>query len=145
MIETQIRQFTRNHEISCFPYPRLTAIMKSLATHRQVLLISFQGELICYQRAGDETVPNCSGNIPDRSDFCVDRPLDYLLYVGKDGEPEDAFPLGPKRGLRATVQLARDRRLQALEYLGANPTVKMAACQGDCDDDGDCLVCAVLS
>jgi len=43
-------------------------------------------------------------------------------------------------GLRATAQPTHNRWLQALEYVGSNPTVKMAACQGDCDDDGDCLV-----
>ena len=51
------------------------------------MLFIFQGTLVCYQRYQEETVPGCSGLGEWRSDYCADRPTDYLFYVGSDLGP----------------------------------------------------------
>jgi len=42
-----------------------------------------QDSLVCYRREESETLPGCSGAIEGKN-YCVDRPPNYLLYVGDD-------------------------------------------------------------
>jgi len=46
-----------------------------------------QGSLVCYERDGFESVPNCLGEGTLGQNYCCDRPLDFLLWV--DREPNE--------------------------------------------------------
>eukprot|EP00581_Thalassiosira_minuscula_P013152 CAMPEP_0183729502 /NCGR_PEP_ID=MMETSP0737-20130205/30475_1 /TAXON_ID=385413 /ORGANISM="Thalassiosira miniscula, Strain CCMP1093" /LENGTH=487 /DNA_ID=CAMNT_0025961705 /DNA_START=130 /DNA_END=1590 /DNA_ORIENTATION=- len=47
-----------------------------------------EGSLLCFQRDRDETVPGCSGEGTDATDYCFDRRINYLY------SPQDKYPLG---------------------------------------------------
>jgi len=56
--------------------------------------------LFCYQRDANDIVPGCIGGAEDNSgtDFCFERPPNYLWKFGNNGVPESAFPLGECEG-----------------------------------------------
>ena len=45
-----------------------------------------QGDLICFQRTGDEIVPGCTGLTTDftTEDFCIPKPTNLLQNIGDE-------------------------------------------------------------
>lgn len=58
--------------------------------------------LICIERNGDEpevkTVFGCIGELQSTEDYCVVAPAGYLVLMGNNNSPADAFPLGECEG-----------------------------------------------
>ena len=70
-----------------FSHPLISLSLRYLLPFVRYLptLRTTQEDLVCYHRFGIESVPNCSGPGLDGKDYCVDRPPNYLFYVGNDG------------------------------------------------------------
>lgn len=50
--------------------------------------------LFCLQRANFEVVPGCAGGDFDQStDYCFQRPVNYLWRTGNNGSPVSAYPM----------------------------------------------------
>lgn len=66
------------------------------------------GLLMCFERAGTESVPGCSGSGQSGKDYCYDAGAtnNTLRIMGNNGSPAARYPLG--------------------------------MCKGDCDRDSDC-------
>lgn len=81
-----------------------------------------KGSLVCYFRYQDETVPGCSGPGEFGEDYCCNRALNYMFYVGNDGDDGSFVFKDPDN----------------YEY-------PLGHCEGDCDTDDDCegddLIC----
>ena len=56
--------------------------------------------LLCFQRDANDIVPGCIGGAEYElgTDFCFERPPNYLWKFGNNGVPESAFPLGECEG-----------------------------------------------
>eukprot|EP00986_Skeletonema_menzelii_P005451 scaffold1984_cov144-Skeletonema_menzelii.AAC.4 len=53
------------------------------------------GELVCFQRSGDEAVPGCTGSTTSGTDFCAYRATANTAWLkGDNGSPAENFPLG---------------------------------------------------
>ena len=51
------------------------------------------GNLKCFKRDGTEAVPGCEGSGVSGKDYCFEVLPGWLMKMGNDGLPEDAFPL----------------------------------------------------
>eukprot|EP00984_Skeletonema_dohrnii_P002504 scaffold869_cov75-Skeletonema_dohrnii-CCMP3373.AAC.3 len=54
-----------------------------------------EGSLVCFQRSGTESVPNCPGDATSGVDFCAVRATENTVWLkGDNGSPSANFPLG---------------------------------------------------
>ena len=56
------------------------------------------GTMKCFQRSGTEAVPGCEGSGVSGKDYCFEVLPGWLMKMGNDGLPEDAFPLARCQG-----------------------------------------------
>lgn len=75
----------------------------------ELLLFHEQGLLMCFKRTGTEVVPGCSGTGQSGADYCYDA--------------------------GATITTLREVGNNGIP----SSRFPMAACQGDCDTDSDCI------
>eukprot|EP00985_Skeletonema_marinoi_P019741 scaffold11430_cov165-Skeletonema_marinoi.AAC.1 len=54
-----------------------------------------EGDLVCFQRSGNEDVPGCPGDATSGADFCAVRATQNTVWLkGDNGSPSANFPLG---------------------------------------------------
>lgn len=53
-----------------------------------------QDGLVCFQRLNHEAIPGCKGVGDSGTDYCFERPENYLWKTGDNGSPAESFPLG---------------------------------------------------
>lgn len=89
------------------------------------------GDLICYQRFGNEEVPGCTGSALYQYDFCYDPNL-----------ANNNSPVNPP--VSGAGGETWETPLKYLVGKGDEPPGKLKKCEGDCDNDSECdvsLVC----
>ena len=53
------------------------------------------GNLVCFHRSGNESVPGCTGSATSGTDFCAVRATANTAWLkGDNGSPAENFPLG---------------------------------------------------
>ena len=95
-----------------------------------------QGNLVCFQRTGDESVAGCSGDARFRWDYCYD-PSGPVSAPPPLPTPQPPPPPTPRPDSSTTV------RFETYTADGCGEAL-CGQCEGDCDNDGDCqgnLVC----
>lgn len=83
-------------------------------------------DLVCYQRDAFEPVPGCSGRGEEGMDYCTVGFSDELVV--------SLAPVSTE-----TLPPELQSNLPPLETIGDNLPLPLGMCQGDCDNDDDCL------
>ena len=53
---------------------------------------------MCFERSSTEAIPGCDGAGDLGTDYCFERPENYLWIMGDNGKPKANFPLGNCEG-----------------------------------------------
>eukprot|EP00986_Skeletonema_menzelii_P018533 scaffold26655_cov153-Skeletonema_menzelii.AAC.3 len=109
------------------------------------------GDLICYQRKGNEDVPGCTGGRSDssRTDYCIRSPSDAAIStlssrtsVLKVPTPT-LLPTPAPTAKPSPAQVAQAAQKE-VKFIRWTPRAPLGECEGDCDGDHQCagdLIC----
>ena len=53
-----------------------------------------QDGLVCFERSENESIPGCEEVGDSGTNFCLERPENFLWTMGDEGKPEEVYPLG---------------------------------------------------